>query len=226
MIFAYRGREGQVVVDEADGGGAIAHGGGHAFHRAVPDVADGEHTRGRGLQQEGSPLQGPVLTGIWPGEDEPPWVALDRFGEPAGERLRTDQDEQAGGRYQFGLAGVAVPQQQLIKMPAATAAGDLAAVPDGHMGRRLDLADQVVGHARRQGLRPDEDRDLLCVLRQVQRGLTGTRSAAADGNDKPGSPSTFNTGAPGLSRPAPRPGAHAGTCSVRPGVQYAVSSRC
>src|SRR6516162_1157739 len=107
MTFASGGCEGEVVVDEADGGGAIAHGGGNTFHRAVPDVADGEYARGGGLQQEGSPLQGPALAGVGSGEDESPLVALDRFGEPAGERLRADQDEQAGRRYQFGLAGVA-----------------------------------------------------------------------------------------------------------------------
>src|SRR6516162_11083676 len=80
LAFAYGGRECQVVVDEADGGGAVAHGGGHAFHRAVPDVADGEHAREGGLQQEGSPLQGPVPTGVGSGEDESPLVALDCFG--------------------------------------------------------------------------------------------------------------------------------------------------
>ena len=84
-----------------------------------------------------------------------------------------DQDEQAGRRHQFGLARVAVPQQQILKMPAATAARDLASVADVHIGRSFDLADQVVGHARRQGLRADEDRDLLCVFRQMQRGLPG-----------------------------------------------------
>src|SRR5690348_14162877 len=173
MTFAGGGRECQVVVDEADGGGALADGGGHAFYRAVPDVAGGEHAWSGGLQQEGSPLQGPVLTGVGSGEDEPPRVAPDRFGEPAGEWLRADQDEQAGGWYQFGFARAAVPEQQLLKMPAATAARDLAAVADVHVGRGVDLADQVVGHARRQGLRADENRDLLRVFRQIQRGLPG-----------------------------------------------------
>src|SRR5690242_20860047 len=139
MTFAGGGRECQVVVDEADGGGALADGGGHPFYRAVPDVAGGEHAGGGGLQQEGRPLQGPVLTGVGSGEDESPLVAPDRFGEPAGERLRADQDEQAGGRRQFGLAGVAVPQQQLLEAPVATAAGDLAAVADVHVGRGVDL---------------------------------------------------------------------------------------
>src|SRR5215469_5834383 len=128
MTFAYGGREGQVVVNEADGSGAITHGGGYTFHRAVPDVADGEYARGGGLQQEGRPLQGPALTGVGSGEDESPLVALDRFGEPAGERLRADQDKQAGGWYQFGPAGVAVSEQQLLKTPTTTAARDLAAV--------------------------------------------------------------------------------------------------
>src|SRR6516162_8902467 len=125
LTFASEGRECQVVVDEADGRRAIADGRGHAFHRAVPDVAGGEHARGGGLQQEGSPLQGPVLTGVGSGQDESPWVALDRLGEPVGERLRADEDEQAGGWYQFGLAGVAVSEQQLLKMAAALAARDL-----------------------------------------------------------------------------------------------------
>ena len=125
MTFAYGGCEGEVVVDEADGGGAIAHGGGHAFHRAVPDVADGEYARGGGLQQEGSPPQGPVLTGIGSGEDESPLVALDCFGEPAGERLRADQDEQAGGRYQFIVSVGALVALVTInaRLSAAEAAG-------------------------------------------------------------------------------------------------------
>jgi hypothetical protein len=124
MTFAGGGRECQVVVDEADGGGAVADGGGHAFYRAVPDVAGGEHAWGGGLQQEGRPVQGPVLTGVGSGEDEAPLVALYRFGEPAGERLCTDQDEKAGGWYPFGLAGVAVAEQQVLKVPVAAAARD------------------------------------------------------------------------------------------------------
>ena len=80
------------------------------FYRAVPDVAGGEHAWGGGLQQEGRPLQGPVLTGVGSGEDESPLVALYRFGEPAGERLCADQDEQAGGWCPFGLARVAVAE--------------------------------------------------------------------------------------------------------------------
>src|SRR5262245_11683463 len=80
LTFASRGRERQVVVDEADRGRAIAHGGGHTFHRAVPDVADGEHARDGGLQQERRPMQGPVLTGVGSGENESPLVALDSFG--------------------------------------------------------------------------------------------------------------------------------------------------
>jgi hypothetical protein len=75
----------------------------------VPDVADGEHARDGGLQQERCPLQGPVLTGVGSGEDESPLVALDRFGEPAGERLRADQDEQAGGRQATTGAGRPYP---------------------------------------------------------------------------------------------------------------------
>jgi hypothetical protein len=110
MTFTFWGRERKVVVDEADGDRAIADGGGHTFYRAVPDVAGGEHARGGGLQREWSPLQGPVLTGVGSGEDVSPWVALYRFGEPAGERLRADQDEQAGGWHQFGLARVAVAE--------------------------------------------------------------------------------------------------------------------
>src|SRR5262249_36396201 len=133
----------------------------------------GEYARGGGLQQEGSPLQGPVLAGVGSGEDESPWVAPDRFGEPAGERLRADQDEQAGGRYQFGLAGVAVPEQQLLRAPAATAAAGAAAAADSHIGRGVYRADRVVGLAGRQGLRGDENRALPWVFRQVQRGLPG-----------------------------------------------------
>src|SRR6266481_4948832 len=135
MPFAYRRRKRKVVVDEADGNGAIADGGSHAFHRAVPDVADGEHARGSGLQQERRPLQGPVLTSIGSGEDESPLVAPDGVRQPASERLRADQHEYAGGWHPLGLAGVAVTEQQMLKAPAATAARLLAAVAHAHVRR-------------------------------------------------------------------------------------------
>src|SRR5215471_13760010 len=80
MTFAYRGRQCKVVVDQADGDRAIADGRGHAFDRAMPDVASGEHARGSGLEQVGSPLQGPVLSGVGSGEDESPLVASYSFG--------------------------------------------------------------------------------------------------------------------------------------------------
>lgn len=92
-----------------------------AFHRAVPDVADGEYAWAGGLQQEGSPLQEPVLAGVGSGEDESPLVALDRFGEPAREWLSTDEDEQAGGWDQLGFARVAVPPQPPSAPPAGPA---------------------------------------------------------------------------------------------------------
>jgi len=77
----------------------------------VPDVAGGEHAGGGGLQQERSPLQGPVLSGVGSGEDESPLVAPYRVGEPVGERLCADQDEQTGGWHELGFASVAVAEQ-------------------------------------------------------------------------------------------------------------------
>jgi adenylate cyclase len=48
------GGGGQALVDRAHGARSLAHGGGHALHRAVPDVPGGEHPGHGGLEREAS----------------------------------------------------------------------------------------------------------------------------------------------------------------------------
>ena len=45
----------RMLMHQADGDRALAHGGGDPLYRPVPDVADGEHTGHAGLQQQRSP---------------------------------------------------------------------------------------------------------------------------------------------------------------------------
>src|SRR5215813_9387636 len=156
-------------MDEADGYRAIANCGRHAFDRAVPGIAHGEHARDRGLERERNTLQRPVLTSVGPGENESPLVASYRGGQPVGKRLGADQYEQAGRWHLIDIARVPVPEQQMLKMRVAATAGDLAPVTDINVWRGLDLADQIVRHARREGLRANEDRDVLGVFRHMQR---------------------------------------------------------
>src|SRR5205823_1513870 len=98
--------EGQVVVDEADGDRALANGRRHPFDGAEPDVADREYAGRGGLERKRGPWQRPARRGVRTGHDEAPLIARDRTGQPAGERLRPDQDEQPRGRHRLSLAGV------------------------------------------------------------------------------------------------------------------------
>src|SRR5262249_30281059 len=77
------------------------------------------------------------------------------------------------------LTRALVPQFQVLEAPGTAAARKLGAEADIDVGRIPDLADQVVGHARGEGVRADHDGDLARVLRQVQGGLPG-RVPAAD----------------------------------------------
>src|SRR5215475_12131025 len=159
-------------MDEADGYRAIANCGGHTLDRAVPGIAHGEHARDRGLERERNTPQRPVLTGVGPSENESPLVARYRVGPPVRKRP---------GRWrQIDNARFPVPEQQMLKMRVAATAGDLAPVTDINVWRGLDLADQIVRHARREGLRANEDRDVLGVFRHMQRGLPGRVPAAHD----------------------------------------------
>jgi hypothetical protein len=58
-------------------------------------------------------------------------------------------------------------------VPGTSAAHDLGAEADIDVGGVFDLADQVVGHARGEGLRADQDGDPVRVPRQMQGGLPG-----------------------------------------------------
>jgi hypothetical protein len=80
----------------------------------VPHVARGEHTGCAGFEQVGFPLQGPSFSQVRAGKDEAPLVAPDRLGQPVGEWLGADQDEQPVGRRCFGFAGVPVPEAELL----------------------------------------------------------------------------------------------------------------
>jgi hypothetical protein len=92
----------------------------------VPDVADGEHTGCAGFEQVGFPLLGPATSEVRTGQDEAPLVAPDRLGQPVGKWPRADQDEQRVGRLCLGIAGVPVPEAELLQASIA-AARDLGA---------------------------------------------------------------------------------------------------
>jgi hypothetical protein len=72
-------------------------------------------TRQARLQQERRPFERPVLGEVPAGQQITPAVASDGLGQPVGERLGTDEDEQAGSRDPLGNAGGPVPRLQLLR---------------------------------------------------------------------------------------------------------------
>jgi hypothetical protein len=102
-------------VDQADADRALADRRRHPLHRPVPDVTDREHPRQARLQQERRPFERPVLGEVPAGQQITPAVASDGLGQPVGERLGTDEDEQAGSRDPLGNAGGPVPRLQLLR---------------------------------------------------------------------------------------------------------------
>src|SRR5262245_45121564 len=81
----------QILVDGANGHGALPGGASHALDRAVAHVAGGEHARQAGLERQRRTVQGPGWLGnVAPGQDEPAVVELQDVAKPASVRLGTD----------------------------------------------------------------------------------------------------------------------------------------
>src|SRR5580698_944392 len=74
-----------------------------------------------GFEQVGVPSQGPASSQVRAGQDEAPLVAPDHLGQPVGEWLRADQDEQPVGRLCAGIACVLVPESELLQTSIAVA---------------------------------------------------------------------------------------------------------
>jgi hypothetical protein len=100
----------QVVVDQLDGYRAFADGRRHPLHRPRSNVAGGEHARDAGLQQHGPTFDRPrrrrlpVSEYVRARKDVSPSVALDRWWQPIGTWLSTDQDDEGGSRFPNPLA--------------------------------------------------------------------------------------------------------------------------
>jgi hypothetical protein len=126
----------KAAVNQADGDRPLADGRCDAFDRAVPDVAGGQHAGCAGFEQVGFPWQGPAFGQVWAGEDEAPLVAGHRLGQPLGERLRADQDKQPIGGLCLGIAGVPVPESELLQAPCTAAVMERAGISPDRPGRR------------------------------------------------------------------------------------------
>jgi hypothetical protein len=73
-----------------------------------------------------------------------------------GVRLGADHCEDGRGGDLFTLAGPDVLERQGFQAGLAVAAGNSVAEPDSMFGGRLQLGDEVVGHAGGQRLAPYE----------------------------------------------------------------------
>src|SRR5205823_14239987 len=81
------------------------------------------------------------------GPDESPVVQLDEVAEPLCARLGADHYEDGRGGDLFALAGPDVLEGQGFQAGLAVAVGNSGAEPDFDVGGRLQLGDEIVGHA-------------------------------------------------------------------------------
>jgi hypothetical protein len=129
-------------VDEGDGGRAFADGGSDPFDRSLAHVTGGEHPGQAGFKRQWRPAGGPAVAiacqQVRAGEDGPPLVARDAFGEPLCPGLGADEDEQGiGGDAAPGSGGgvwISRPPGSLPTMTmAACAPGGFAAHGGGQL---------------------------------------------------------------------------------------------
>ena len=161
-------------MDGANGGRALADGPGDALDGAKPHVAGREHAGQTRLEGQGWAGQQPRAPGnVAAGQDESTIVHLDEVAEPLCARLGADHHEHGRGGDLFTLAGPDILERQAFKADSAVAVGNSGAEPEFYVGSRLQLGDELVGHAGRQRLAPDEHRDPGGEFGQVKGGLAG-----------------------------------------------------
>jgi hypothetical protein len=81
--------------------------------------------------------------------------------------------EDGRGGDLFTRAGPDLPGRQGFQAGLAVAIGNSGAEPDFDVGGRLQLRDEVAGHAGGQRLAPREQRDPGSEFGEVRGGLTG-----------------------------------------------------
>ena len=107
------------------------------------------------------------------GQDESTIVQLDEVAAPLCARLGADHYEDGRGGDLFTLARPDVLECQGFQAGLAVAAGNSGAEPDSDAGGRLQLGDEVVGHAGGQRLARMSSVTPGGESGQVQGGLTG-----------------------------------------------------
>jgi hypothetical protein len=93
------------------------------------------------------------------GQDESTIVQLDEVAAPLCARLGAGHDEDGRSGDLFTLAGPDVLEPQGFQAALAVAVRSSGAEPDSDAGGRLQLGDEVVGHAGGQRLAPYEQHD-------------------------------------------------------------------
>src|ERR671916_1118949 len=114
-----------------------------------------------------------VVQKVLSGKDEAPLIAFDLLGHPVRVRAGTDEDEQGSSGDGLGEPGEGILENEALKPSLPTTVDDVSVKADADVLCRLDLCDQVVGHAGSERVAAHEQRHARGVVRQVRRGLTG-----------------------------------------------------
>src|SRR5215211_5829335 len=114
-----------------------------------------------------------VVQKVLSGKDEAPLIAFDLLGQPVRVWAGTDEDEQGSSGDGLGEPGEGILENEALKPSLPTTVDDLSVKANVDVPCRLDLPDQVVGHARGERVVAHEQRHARGVVRQVRCGLTG-----------------------------------------------------
>src|SRR5215203_4787769 len=114
-----------------------------------------------------------VVQKVLSGKDESPLIAFDLLGQPVRVGPGADENEQGSSGDGLGEPGGRILENEALKPSFPTTVDDLSVKADANVLCRLDLPDQVLGHARGERVVAHEQRHARGVVRQVRRGLTG-----------------------------------------------------
>src|ERR1700719_885881 len=174
-------------MDKLDRSGALSHCRCDALDGAAARVAGGEHSRHARLQEKRCALESPPAgrmaraEQVAAGQDISLGIHLDGAREPLSMGRAPDENEQTGGT-QFLALTVDAFHSDRLEASVTMAVHHPSPKPHLDVGKRADLADEVVGHACSKRLAAHDHHDTRSEPRQMYSRLSRRVTSAHDKN--------------------------------------------
>ena len=164
---------GQNLVDELDGHGSFAHGGGDTLHAAGADVANREYAGTAGFEKKRRAPQWPVGPKVRTRSDELLGIQCQTSLQPTCIWVGAGHQEQVTDFVTAGGSSFGVPALNTLEMSITFERVDFGPRPECNVRTRFNTGDQISRHGFLKARSPDRKKNMLRESGKVQGRLAG-----------------------------------------------------